>query len=169
MEASFHEWTSPFEDFVGHVAVGWAGFITAPNPAAAPRFNENKFPPNIHSGERSQEISFDYRSGEMGLMRTVAVTPGHRYTIEAWAKYAASAGGLNLFLGIDLAGGQAPAARSVTWSVWQNPSPDQWIATRETVRAAGQRLTIFLRAVHPTADVGGNTMFDDVSLIDEGP
>ena len=136
---------------------------------SVPRFNENKYPPNIHSGERSQEISFDYRSGEMGLLRSVDVTPGHRYTVKAWAKYAPSASGLNLFMGIDLTGGENFEAGSVSWYPWRDATADRWIVTRETVQAAGPRLTIFLRAVHPIPEVGGNTMFDDISLIDEGP
>jgi len=168
LEAGFYEWVSPYEDFVGHIANGWLPLIKVTNPATAPRFNENKFPPNIQSGERSQEISFDYRAGEMGLWRTTSVTPGHRYTVEAWAKYAPSASGLHLFLGIDLTGGSNFEAGSVTWYSWRSAVPDQWLSTTETVQAAGERMTIFLRAVHPVAEVGGNTMFDNVRLIDLG-
>jgi len=153
---------------VGHIAVGWQPLIKVYNADAVPRFNENKFPPNIHSGERSQEISFDYRSGEMGLWRAVAVTEGHQYTVEAWAKYAPSPSGLNLFLGIDLSGGEYFEAGSVTWYTWRDMSPDRWVATSETVRATDERMTIFLRAVHPVAEGGGNTMFDNVSLLDGG-
>ena len=168
LEAGFYEWASPYEDFVGHIANGWSPLIKVYKPDAVPRFNENKFVPNIHSGERSQEISFDYRNGEMGLWRAAAVTPGHRYTVVAWAKYAPSLGGLNLFLGIDLTGGENFVAGTVTWYPWREMTPDQWIATSETVVAAGGRMTIFLRAVHPVAEAGGNTMFDNISLIDEG-
>ena len=168
MESGFYQWKSPFEEFVGHVANGWSPLIKAYPPAAAARFNENKFPPNIHSGQRSQEISFDFRSGEMGLWRSEAVVPGHQYVIEAWAKYAPSPNGLKLFLGVDLTGGNQFEAATVTWYPWQNTTPDQWIVTRQTVRATGERMTIFLRAVHPVPEPGGNTMFDNVSLLDQG-
>ena len=168
MEGGFTEWKSPFEQFTGHVATGWSPLIKAFSPPAAPRFNENKFPPNIQSGQRSQEISFDFRSGEMGLWRTIDVIAGHQYTIEAWAKHAPSASGLNLFLGIDLTGGGQFEAVSTTWYPWQNAGPDQWLSTRYTVRATTTRMTIFMRAVHPVAEQGGNTMFDNVSVVDEG-
>ncbi len=57
---------------------------------------------------------------------------------------------------------------------WRDMTPNQWIATQETVRAGGTRMTIFLRAVHPIAadggnKPGGNTMFDNISVTDVGP
>ncbi len=93
-------------------------WLAAPERAydpAAPRLNENKYLPNVHSGERSQEISFDWRSGEAGIWRTFEVVPGHRYLIEAWARYVPSESGLALYLGIDLGGGNNFEAGSVTW------------------------------------------------------
>jgi hypothetical protein len=77
-------------------------------------------------------------------------------------------------LGVDLAGGDNFAAGSVTWYPWRDMTANQWVATQETVRAKGERMTIFLRAVHPLGagggnKPGGNTMFDDVSVIDVGP
>jgi hypothetical protein len=69
------------------------------DPQAPPRLNKNKYLPNIHSGKRSQEVSFDWRSGEIGLWRTIRSVPGHRYTFEAWAKYLPSQSGLALYLG----------------------------------------------------------------------
>lgn len=53
-------------------------------------------------------------------------------------------------------------------------TPNQWILTQETVRARGDRTTIFLRAVHPLGAggghaPGGNTTLDDASLVDERP
>jgi len=103
------------------------------------------------------------------MWRQAEVAPGHRYTVEAWAKYAPSPNGLHLFLGIDLAGGTDAGAGSIAWYPWRDQTPDLWVATRETVRATGPLMTIFLRAVHPMAEPGGNTMFDNVSLIHEGP
>jgi hypothetical protein len=173
MEEGFYAWQSPFEGFTAQVANGWQPFGKLYDPQAPPRLNENKYRPNIHSGERSQEVSFDWRSGETGLYRTAPVVPGHRYTVEAWAKYMPSQSGLSLYLGIDLTGGGSFEAGTVSWYPWRDTTPDQWIATRETVRAQGDRLTIFLRSVHPLAadggnKPGGNTMFDDVSLTDLG-
>lgn len=43
-------------------STGWSPLIEADNTGAVPRVNANKFPPNIHSGQRSQEISFDFRN-----------------------------------------------------------------------------------------------------------
>jgi hypothetical protein len=173
LEGGFYAWDSLHEGFTAFVANGWRPLSKAYDSAAPPRLNENKFLPNVHSGERSQEISFDFRSGEAGIFRTAEVVPGHRYSIEAWAKYMASETGLQLYLGIDPAGGEDFAAGSVVWHSWRDMSPDRWVATQEIVRASGSRLTIFLRAVHPVgADgghkPGGNTMFDDVSLVDLG-
>jgi hypothetical protein len=61
----------------------------------------------------------------------------------------------------------------VTWYPWRDMTPDQWIVTHETVQAKGDGVTIFLRSVHPLAadggnKPGGNTMFDDVSVVDLG-
>ena len=174
MEEGFYPWQSPHEGFTAFVANGWLPLSKVHDPAAPPRLNENKFRPNIHSGERSQEISFDWRSGEAGIFRTVDVVKGHRYVVEAWAKYVPSESGLGLYLGIDLGGGDNFAAGSVTWYPWRDMTPNQWVVTQETVRAKGVRMTIFLRAVHPLAadggnKPGGNTMFDDVSVTHIGP
>ena len=156
------------------MANGWLPLLKLYDPQAPPRLNENKYLPNIHSGDRSQEISFDWRSGEMGLYRTLDVAPGHQYTVEAWARYVSSESGIQLYLGFDLGGGEDFEAATVTWYPWTDMTPGQWIAARQTVRAQGDRMTIFLRAVHPLATdggnkSGGNTMFDDVSVADIGP
>jgi len=174
LEEGFYQSPSPHEGFTAFVANGWQPLSKVHDPAAPPRLNENKYLPNVHSGERSQEISFDWRSGEAGIWRTFEVVPGHRYVIEAWARYMPSESGLALYLGIDLGGGNNFEAGSVTWRPWRDMTPDQWVATQETVRATTGRMTIFLRAVHPLAadggnKPGGNTMFDDVSVTDGGP
>ena len=173
MEDGFYQWPSPYEGFTAMVANGWAPLIKIYDPQAPPRLNENKYLPNIHSGERSQEVSFDWRSGEIGVWRTTNTVRGHRYTIEAWAKYMPSESGLALYLGIDLHGGGDFQAGTVTWVPWRSMTPNEWIATQETVRAIGNRMTIFLRAAHPLAadggnKPGGNTEFDNVSVVDLG-
>ena len=173
LEEGFYPWQSPHEGFTAYVANGWLPLSKAYDSAAPPRLNENKYWLNIHSGERSQEISFDWRSGEAGIFRTVAVAPGHRYVVEAWTKYVPSESGLGLYLGIDLGGGEDFTAGSVMWYPWRDMTPNQWVATRETVRAKGGSMTNFLRAVHPLAadggnKPGGNAMFDDVRVTDIG-
>ncbi len=173
MEDGFYVWPSPYENFGGFVANGWKPFVIAHEPNAdppnAPRLNENKNLSNVHSGQRSQEISFDYRVGEAGLYRTVTVTPGHRYQIAAWARYTPTSSGLHLLLGVDLTGGDDATSDTVQWYPWRDHAPDRWLATEETVTADGNQMTIFLRAIHPAPVEGGNTMFDNVSLIDLGP
>ncbi|MFN3978779.1 MAG: hypothetical protein ACK4SA_00175 [Caldilinea sp.] len=173
MEDGFYVWPSPYENFGGFVANGWAPLVIAyepnANPPNAPRLNENKNLNNVQNGQRSQEVSFDYRVGEAGIYRTVTVTPGHRYQIEAWARYTPTSSGLRLALGIDLTGGDDATSDTVQWHPWRDDAPDRWLATQETVTASGDRLTIFLRAIHPAAVEGGNTMFDNVSFADLGP
>jgi hypothetical protein len=71
-------------------------------------------------------------------------------------------------LGVDLTGGTNFESTTVTWHPWRDLTPDWWIATQETVTATGASLTIFLRAVHPVAEPGGNTMFDTVRITDLG-
>ncbi|MCO5244680.1 MAG: hypothetical protein M9927_12790 [Anaerolineae bacterium] len=174
MEEGFYPWPSPYEGFTAFVGNGWQPFEKVYEASGPPRLNENKHGPNIHSGNRSQEISFDWRSGETGLYRVAETIPGHLFTVEAWAKYVPSESGLQLYLGIDPTGGEGFEAPSVVWFPWRDMTPDQWISTQESVRAQGDRTTIFLRAVHPLGaggghKPGGNTMFDDVSLVDLGP
>lgn len=125
-EEGFYAWRSPHEGFTAFAADGWLPFSKFYDIAAPPRLNENKYLPNIHSGERSQEVGFDWRSGEAGIFRAVEVVPGHRYLVEAWAKYVPSESGLGLYLGIDLGGGDNFAAGSVTWYPCRDMTPDQW-------------------------------------------
>ena len=70
MEAGFVPGTSPLgEDCPGWaVAVGWQAFV-APGTPASSCLNENKNVANIHRGERSQEITFDFISAEAGIRK----------------------------------------------------------------------------------------------------
>jgi hypothetical protein len=100
--------------------------------------------------------------------------PGHCVAVETWAKYVPSESGLHLYLGIDLTGGENFEAPSVVWYPRRDMRPNQWILTQETVHAQGNRATVFLRAAHPLGvdgghKPGGNTMFDNASLINMGP
>jgi hypothetical protein len=170
MEEGFVSGSSPLgEDCAGWaVAAGWNAFVTSGNPASS-CLNENKNIANVHRGQRSQELTFDFIATTAGIYRTVSVTPGHRYAISAWGKHIRSASPVELALGIDLSGGQDYQAASVQWFPWDEVAEDAWVHTEETVAATGPSMTIFLRAHHPQPAQGGATLFDDVSVHDLGP
>jgi hypothetical protein len=170
MEAGFVPGVSPLgEDCPGWtLAVGWKGFV-APGTPASSCLNENKNPANVYRGQRSQEMTFDYISAEAGIYRHAQTIPGHRYRIEAWGKHIRSESPVELFLGVDLAGGEDWQSASVTWYPWQETGEDVWVHTQVTVRAAGEVMTVFLKGWHPVALKGGATLFDDVRVLDLGP
>jgi hypothetical protein len=70
MEAEFVRGSSPLgEDCPGWaVAAGWQAFLTPGTPASS-CLNENKNIANVRSGQRSQEITFDFISAEAGIYR----------------------------------------------------------------------------------------------------
>jgi hypothetical protein len=123
----------------------------------------------VHSGQRSQEITFDFISAKAGIYRHAKTIPGHRYRIEAWGKHIRSESPVELSLGVDLTGGEDWQAASVTWHAGQETGEDVWVRTEVTVQATGETLTIFLRGRHPRAVQGGATLFDDVRVVDLGP
>ena len=170
MEAGFVTGVSPLgEDCPGWtVAVGWRGFV-APGTPASSCLNENKNLANVHSGQRSQEITFDYISAEAGIYRRAETIPGHRYRIEAWGKHVRSQSPVELSLGVDLTAGEDWRAPSVVWHPWQETGEDIWLHTQVTVRASGEALTVFLKGRHPLAMRGGATLFDNVHVVDLGP
>lgn len=170
MEAGFVPGVSPLgEDCPGWaVAVGWQAFL-APGMPASSCFNENKNPANVKSGERSQEITFDFISAEAGIWRHAQTIPGHGYQIEAWGKHVRSASPVELSLGVDLTGGEDWQAAAVTWRPWDETAEETWVHTRVTVRASGETLTVFLKGYHLFAEQGGATLFDDVRVVDLGP
>jgi hypothetical protein len=170
MEAGFVPGASPLgEDCPGWaVAVGWQAFL-APGTPASSCLNENKNPANVHSGQRSQEITFDFIQAEAGIWRKAETIPGHRYQIEAWGKHVRSASPVEMSLGIDLSAGQDWQAPSVMWHPWDETEEDTWAHTQVTVQASGETMTLFLRGYHPFAAQGGATLFDNVRVIDLGP
>ena len=89
--------------FVGN---GWQPFRKV-YEASGPPFQRKQTWTQHPQRQPSQEISFDWRSGETGL---AAAWPkpsrGHLFTVEAWAKYVPSESGLQLYLGIDPTGGE---------------------------------------------------------------
>jgi hypothetical protein len=150
------------------VAVGWSAFVSQGSPASS-CLNENKNPANVKSGERSQEITFDFISAEAGLHRRAQTNPGHRYQIEAWGKHVRSDSPVELSLGVDLSGGDDWRSASVKWEPWDEAAEGTWVHTQTTVRASGPSLTVFLKGYHPFAAQGGATLFDDVRIVDVGP
>jgi hypothetical protein len=107
MEAGFEPGSSPLgENCPGWaVAVGWSALV-APVKRASPCPNENKNLDNVHSGQCSQEITSYFISAEAGIYRLAQTIPGHRYRIEARGKHICSASPVELFLGVDLGGGE---------------------------------------------------------------
>ena len=170
MEAGFVPGASPLgEDCPGWaVAVGWEAFL-APGTPASSCLNENKNPANVKSGQRSQEITFDFISAEAGIYRLAQTIPGHRYQIEAWGKHVRSRSPVELSLGVDLTGGENWQAASVTWHPWNETEEENWVHTQVVVRASAEGLTVFLKGYHLFAAQGGATLFDDVRVADLGP
>jgi hypothetical protein len=170
MEAGFQPGRSPLgEDCPGWaVAVGWNAFV-APGSPASSCLNENKNPANVRSGQRSQELTFDFISAEAGILRRAQTVPGHRYHIEAWGKHIRSESPVELSLGVDLTGGEDWRAASVEWHPWDDAEEEKWAHTQVAVRASGTSLTVLLKGYHPLAARGGATLFDDVRVVDLGP
>jgi hypothetical protein len=137
--------------------------------AVAHCIHEYKNPANVKSGQRSQEITFDFISAEAGIYRLAQTIPGHRYQIEAWGKHVRSRSPVELSLGVNLTGGENWQAASVTWHPWNETEEENWVHTQVVVRASGEGLTVFLKGYHPFAAQGGATLFDDVRVADLGP
>jgi hypothetical protein len=98
--------------------------------AVAHCVHEYKNIDNVHSGERSQEIIFDYVSAEAGIWRHAETVPGHRYQIEAWGKHVRSDSPVELSLCVDLTSGQDWQATSMEWYHWDETGEDVWCTPR---------------------------------------
>jgi hypothetical protein len=152
----------------------WRDGITVPvwsseTSAVAHCVHEYKNPANVRSGQRSQEITFDFISAEAGISKRAQTIPGHRYQIEAWGKHVRSQSPVELSLGVDLTGGDDWQAGTVTWHPWDETEEEVWVHTQLTARAAAESVTVFLKGYHPFAAQGGATLFDDVRVEDLGP
>jgi hypothetical protein len=123
--------------------------------AVAPCVHEYKNPANVKSGERSQEITFDFISAEAGILRRAQTVPGHQYQIEAWGKHIRSESPVELSLGVDLTGGEDWQAASVAWHPWDEAEEEVWVHTQVAVRGSGPSVTVFLKGYHPFAARGG--------------
>lgn len=169
-EADYAPWGNPYgEPCPGaSVAAGWTAFVED-GAYGSSCFNENLYSPNVFSGFKSQEITFDFIAANSGVWRTIPVQPEHRYNIVAYAKHDHSLSPVQMFLGVDFGGGTDWTADTVQWFPWDGEAEDTWLATEETVTATGSSMTIFIRGVHPLAEQGGKTVIDNVSVTDLGP
>ncbi len=169
-ESDFIPWGNPHgEPCPGaRVASGWTAFVEQ-GPFGSSCLNENLYQPNVFSGGKSQEITFDFIAANSGVFRTIPTKVGHRYNIVAYAKHDRSLSPVEMYLGVDLTGGGVWSAETVEWFPWDSNAEDTWGATEETVTATGEQMTIFLRGVHPLAEQGGKTVVDNVSVTDLGP
>lgn len=164
-EADFTPWANPYgEPCPGSsIASGWTAFVEQ-GEFGSSCMNENLYKPNVFSGFKSQEITFDFIATNSGVFRTIPTKVGHRYNIVAYAKHDRSATPVEMFLGVDLSGGTAWNAETVEWFPWDSGLEDTWVPTEETITATGENMTIFIRAWHPVAEQGGKTVIDNVSV-----
>lgn len=169
-EAEFIPWPNPHgEPCPGaRVASGWTAFVEN-GPYGSSCMNENLYQPNVQSGAKSQEITFDFISASSGIFRTIPTKVGHRYSIRAFAKHDRSISVVEMALGVDLTGGGDWSAETVQWFAWDSGAEDTWTETEETVTATGENMTIFIKGFHPLAEQGGKTVIDNVSITDLGP
>lgn len=168
-ESDFIPWPNPHGEPCPGAAVasGWNAFVER-GEFGSSCLNENLYSPNIFSGLKSQEITFDFIAANSGLYRTIPTKAGRRYNIMAYAKHDRSAVPVQMFLGVDLSGGVIWNGDTVQWFAWDNNSEDTWAATAETITATGESMTIFIRGLHPVAEQGGKTVIDNVSVTDLG-
>jgi hypothetical protein len=168
-ETDFIRWPNPYGEPCPGAAVasGWTAFVEDGQYGSS-CMNENLYAPNVRSGAKSQEITFDFISANSGIFRAIPTQVGHRYTITAYAKHDHSISPVEMALGIDLTGGTAWTGETVQWFAWDESAEDTWAATEETVTATNEVMTIFIKGYHPMADQGGKTVIDDVSVVDQG-
>ena len=155
MEAGFVPGSSPLgEDCPGWaVAAGWQAFVVPGTPASS-CLNENKNPANVKSGQRSQEITFDFISAEVGILCRAQTVPGHQYQIEAWGRHIRSESPVELSLEVDLTGGGDWQAASVEWHPWDEAEEETSVHTQVAVRASGTSVKVFLKGYYPFAARG---------------
>jgi hypothetical protein len=109
---------------------------------------------NVHSGQRAQEITFDFVSAEAGIYGQARAILGHGYQIEAWGKHVQSESPVELSLGVDLTSGEDWQAATVSWHPWDETGKDVWVHTQVTARATGPSLKILLKGYHQFAAQG---------------
>jgi hypothetical protein len=149
------------------VASGWVAFVEDGQYGSS-CMNENLYQPNVFSGLKSQEITFDFIAANSGILRPIPTKVGHRYKIVAYAKHDHSIAPVQMALGVDLSGGTDWTAETIQWFAWDSDPEDTWNPTEEIVTATGEVMTIFIKGFHPQGDQGGKTVIDNVSVTDLG-
>lgn len=175
-DGGYTRWQNPYGEPCtgGSLANGWNAFLTE-GQFGSSCFNENKFGPNIQSGARSQEITFESIDATSGLWRTFGTVPGHQYRITAWGIWHASPSPVILEIGVDPTAGTDWQAASVQWAGWGESAPGDWHQAVLEFAAQNTTATVFLKGSHPIAQTsdphplrGGATLFDNTRVIDLG-
>lgn len=169
-EEGFSEWPNPYGDRCpgSGLANGWNAFTTR-DQFGSSCFNQTVWKGNVNSGESAQEITFAYVGVQAGIFKSIPTTPGHRYTVSAFMKREFSPAKLELALGLDPSSSVDWQAPSVQWFPWDEDKDDAWARTEETITAAGESMTIFIRGSHPYPEPGGTLRLDSISIVDLGP
>lgn len=169
-EEGFTEWGNPYGDRCpgSGLANGWTAFTTR-DQFGSSCFNQTVWKGNVNSGESAQEITFAYVGVQAGIFKSVPTTPGHRYSVSAFMKREFSPAKLEMALGLDPGGGTDWQAPGVQWFPWDEDKDDAWAKTEETITAAGESLTIFIKGSHPYPEPGGTLRLDSISITDLGP
>lgn len=169
-EEGFTEWGNPYGDRCpgSGLANGWTAFTTR-DQFGSSCFNQTVWKGNVNSGESAQEITFAYVGVQAGIFKSVPTTPGHRYSVSAFMKREFSPAKLEMALGLDPGGGSDWQAPDVQWFPWDEDKDDAWAKTEETITAAGESLTIFIKGSHPYPEPGGTLRLDSISITDLGP
>jgi hypothetical protein len=169
-EAGFEPWPNPFGESCdgSGLAVGWNAFTTRDQYGSS-CMNQTTWKDNVYSGESAQEITFAFVGNQAGIFKSAPTTPGHRYLIEAFVRREFSPTQVEVSLGVDLAGGANWQADAVQWFPWDENVDDAWARTEETVTAASELMTIFIKGSHPYPEPGGALRIDSISVTDLGP
>jgi hypothetical protein len=169
-EAGFAPWTNPFGDSCdgAGLAIGWQAFTTRDQYGSS-CMNQTTWSTNVYSGESAQEITFAYVGNQAGIYKTAETTPGHRYTVEAFAKREFSPAAVELQLGFDGTGGGNWESDSVEWLPWDEDIDDEWARTEGVVTATGNSMTLFIKGSHPFPEPGGVVRIDNITITDQGP
>jgi hypothetical protein len=168
-EDGFSEWGNPYGDRCpgSGLANGWNAFTTR-DQFGSSCFNQTVWQGNVNSGESAQEITFAYVGVQAGIFKSVPTMPGHRYSVTAFMKREFSPAKLELSLGLDPGSGTDWQAPSVQWFPWDEDVDDVWAKTEETITAAGESMTIFIKGSHPYPEPGGTLRLDSISITDLG-
>jgi len=169
-EAGFTPWPNPFgEPCAGSgLANGWSAFTTEDQYGSS-CMNETTWRDNVYTGTSAQEITFAFVGNEAGIYKSAPTQPGHRYTVEAYVRREPSPAPVQVSLGLDPTGGLNWQAETVQWFPWDDETENQWSRTEETITAAGESLTIFIKGFHPYPEPGGALRIDSIKISDIGP